>query len=196
MANWTQDQAKRIASLIDYNVIYLDKATYMDNANTILASFENMKAGNTENNGLIVPSPYGYDDTEPLSMTNNPYPWYFDENRQNMIHFYFESSDGNIVGDGAMIDIVIGDPISLSKTVMLNDVIPAYVAPNGVQTPGEAWITLEEDNSTYGLSWNPNIFGTTVSPGMSTWTFIQGSWTDTDITINKSKFWDRDNINP
>tara|TARA_R100000808_G_C2117651_1_gene129807 strand:+ start:507 stop:1100 length:594 start_codon:yes stop_codon:yes gene_type:complete len=193
---WNTDKTVSLNSFIDFQLIYFDRATYMDRGETILASFENMKAGDTENNGNIVSSPYEFDgDYTNLSITNNPYYMFVDVNRQNRIHFYFNSIDGNIVGDDSLVTINIPIMGFNNKVVRLHDVIPAYVAPNGVQTPGEGWIMNEREDSTYGVDWNAEAHSHTISnPG--TWIFTQGSWTDSEITINKSNFWGKDKINP
>ena len=204
---WSIDKLKEIASFIDYDLLYFSTATYMDKANTIIASFDNIKAGDTENNGSLVYSPYEYDEGEDLSIKNNPYILYRDVDRQNQVHFYFSSGvetdssghyipDGNIVGLNTRLNLVVGAPISLVKTIELTDVIPAIVLPNGSQIPGEAWIVLASDNAEYGLNWHPDYETTAIAPNSSTWQHIVGSWTDADITINKSKFWNRDLISP
>ena len=150
--NWKTDVLKEIASFIDFDLQYFSTATYMDKAQTILASFENMKAGDTESNGSLVVSPHGFDgDYENLTIENNPFLLYKDVDRQNQIHFYFKSgvekdssghyiADGNIVGQNSKINLVVGAPISLVKTVELVSVIPATIHPNGTQSPGEACI--------------------------------------------------------
>ena len=192
---WKTDKVKNLSSFIDFDLLYFNTATYMDRGKTIIASFENMSIGDNNNTGLMLTPPNGYDEASELSLTNNPYILYFDKDKQYRVHFYFNSIDGNIVGNNALVDIVVGAPVGLNKTVRLHSVTPAFIAPDGSQVAGEAWIASTTEDVEHGLDWNPDSFEQ-IPAIDSTWSFYQGSWTDTEITINKSKFWSKDSISP
>ena len=200
--NWNIDKIESLASFEDFELYYFDNATYMDRKETIIASFPNMTPGETHNFGLIWVS--GIDPLQNYSISNNPYVMYKDENRQDRIHFYFTSGDtvedfgvitpeGNIIGDNSKVFINIAGPISLNKEVQMHDVIPAHINPNGTQTLGECWIALTSESPEYGLDWQEE-YEQIVNPG-SNWELTEESWTDTSITINKSKYWSSDSIN-
>ena len=218
--NWKKDKQKLLSSLYELDMWYFDKLTYTDASEEIMASFENLTAGDFDDSGWVTPYIYNFDEgegdlyrsSEPDSMTNYRGRFYFDENSSNRVYFQVISSNfieddfgneglnGNVPSAGELITLT---GTVLNGTYMVHEstpLIPYYQV--GVETlyqiPGQIWLKNVTDlsftpDAEYGINWDNEW---NVPGGSQQWSAIQAGWTESEITINKADFWGRDKFTP
>ena len=205
--NWKKDKSRNLNSLEDFSLIYFNEADYIDKARTIMASFENFTSEDITSSGNIIRS---YDSDEELSIDNFEGLVYYDVAEGNRIVFKVESSDfaghsnGNVPQQGELVNIISTIP-NFNGDYMVyksEDIIITYT--NNVdgeqvltQIPGRIWLSDTLDHPENGVNWDSNWLDLINNvQGYGQWRTEQEAWTDSDTTINKAVFWQRDDIAP
>jgi hypothetical protein len=192
---WKRDKVKSLSAFEDYDLIYFGDVTYIDKAQTIPAVFPNFVPGDIVSQGALH-RPLVYDDSIPSTIENYPNQLYKDSNVSNRIFLRVESGfdgelGGNIGGIGSLIKI---EHAELNGTFRIWKSTLIRVSGTTTTVPGEIWLCSTTDDPEYGVNWqNAMEFANDID---SSWTQTIEGWTDTDITINKAKFWSRDSMVP
>ena len=211
--NWTKDKQKMLTSLEDLNLIHLDKVTYTDRSEDILASFENMRAGDIESGGWVLPCIYDfsnsvfdlYDAGDPTTIDNYPGSFTYDTDFNKRIYFQIMSSNfqesawgeaefnGNSPNAGELITItgpLLSGEFRVHKSTLINIF---YEGGSYTQIPGRIWLKNTNDDPEHGVDWINDYGEGTFN---HQWASTDLGWTESEITINKADIWGRDAFTP
>jgi hypothetical protein len=212
---WEKDKQKLINSMRDLDFYYFNEVEYTDKSKEILASFENMTAGDFTQSGWVQPFTYDYnevvwdmyDSEEDDSIYNYKGRYYFDKDYSNRV--YFQCGSSNFIEDSFGNEGLNGNLPSVGKLITLSGsvgpvgtfmihkmrLINPYWNSVGAlhQYPGEVWLKNVTDNAEYGVNYDMDW---NVAGGTAQWSALQDAWTDSEITINNADFWGRDKMSP
>jgi len=205
---WKKDKTSSLSSWEDYSLYFFDKMEYVDRLKTIPATFPNFRTGELVSNGHLELD--DYDPLEAISDFNYDTLFYYNEGLDRLKFKislsttsgqYDEAApvemlEGNILGQGSVISLVVNDSPDHPLTrdyIIHSSTMVGFLGYN--QIFGEVILMNDRDHED-GYKYIENDFEAPFGQLQATWSCTLPAWTESDITINKADFWGRDTFGP